>query len=112
LPPGTSFVGATLSGGSGLGTGTPTVSSSGGVVTLLVPGLLAPGSSAVLPTVTAILQATGTPGTVLHARLSGTGYADPAITFTAVVRVLFFDVEGPTYCYAPTNPVLASTTIT
>ena len=111
LPSGASFVGATLSGGSALGSGTPTVTLSGTTVVLTVPGPLAPGTTAVLPTVTATLQATGTSGTALPAQLAGTGYGDPSITFTALVHVLFFDVSAPSNCYAPTNPVLATTTI-
>jgi dehydratase len=111
VPAGASFVGATLSGGSNLGSGTPTVSASGSVVTMTIPGPLAPGTTAVLPTVTATLKATGTAGTVLRAQLAGSSYSSPSISFTATVRVLFFDTDAPTNCYAPTNPILASTTI-
>jgi len=111
VPPGASFVSASLSGGSNLGSGTPTVTASGNVVTLTVPGPLAPGSTAVLPTVTATLKATGSAGTVLPAQLAGSSYSDPSISFTANLTVVFFSVDAPTNCYAPTNPVLASTTI-
>lgn len=112
VPAGASFVSAALSGGSNLGNGTPTVAASGNVVTLTVPGNLAPGTTAVLPTVTATLKATGPAGTVLPAQLSGTGYADPAITFTATVSGPFgIEISAPTNCYAPANPVLATTTV-
>ncbi len=111
VPAGATFLSATLSGGSNLGSGTPSVSSSSGIVTLSVPGPLSPGTTAVLPKVTATLQATGAPGTVLPARLAGNSYGNPSISFTAVVRVLFSDVSAPTNCYAPSNPVLATTTI-
>lgn len=111
LPAGASFVGASLSGGSNLGAGTPSVSLVGSQIVLHVPGTLTPGTTAVLPTVTATLNATGSPGTVLPAKMSGTSYADPGITFNAVVTVLIFDVSASAACYAPVNPVLAETTI-
>ncbi|MCO5318000.1 MAG: hypothetical protein M9942_06125 [Microthrixaceae bacterium] len=110
VPAGSTFVGATVSGGSNLGSGTPSVSSSGGQIVLTVPGQLAPGTTAVLPTVTATLQATGASGTQIQARMSGSGYSDPAITFTARVAVLF-GIDANTSCYAPVNPVLATTDI-
>jgi dehydratase len=112
LPAGTSFVSATLSGGSNLGSGTRTVTASGNVVTLTVPGPLAPGTTAVLPKVTTTLKATGAAGTVLQARLAGSSYANPSITFNAVVSAIFgIEVTAATNCYAPTNPVIATTTI-
>ena len=112
LPAGATFVGATLSGGSQLGAGTPSVSLVGNQIVLHIPGNLSPGTTAVLPTVTATLQATGTVGTVLQAKMSGSSFADPGITFQAVVTVFFFDVTADASCYAPVNPVLAETTIT
>jgi dehydratase len=111
VPAGSTFVSATLSGGSNLGTGTPTVGHSGGVVTLTVPGQLAPGTTAVLPTVTVILNATGAPGTVLNARFSGSSYDSPAISFNAVVSTFLGNITGTTNCFPPTNPVVATTTI-
>ncbi len=45
VPAGATFVSATLSGGSNLGTGAPSVAHSGGIVTLSVPGQLAPGTT-------------------------------------------------------------------
>jgi dehydratase len=112
VPAGATYVAASLSGGSNLGAGTPTVSQSGGIVTLSVPGQLAPGTTAVLPTVTVTLNASGAPGTVLNARFSGASYDDPAIQFTAVVGVPFLgNISGTTKCFSPTNPIVATTTI-
>ncbi|MFZ4517159.1 MAG: cyclodehydratase [Microthrixaceae bacterium] len=112
VPAGAQFVGATLAGGANLGNrAAPSVALNGPNVQLTVPGYLAPGSNAVLPTVTATLKATGAAGTVLPAQLAGTSYGDPGISFTANVTVLFFGVDAPTNCYVPTNPVLGSVTI-
>jgi dehydratase len=112
VPAGATFVSATLSGGSNLGTGTPTVSHAGGIVTLSVPGQLAPGSTAVLPAVTVTLNASGASGTVLDARFSGNSYDNPSIQFTAVVGVPFLgNISGTSKCFSPINPVVATTTI-
>jgi dehydratase len=112
VPTGATFVSATLSGGSNLGTGTPTVSHAGGIVTLAVPGQLAPGTTAVLPTVTVTLNASGAPGTVLAARFAGNSYDNPSIQFTAVVGVpILGNISGTTKCFSPLNPVVATTTI-
>jgi dehydratase len=112
VPAGATFVSATLSGGANLGTGTPTVSHSGGIVTLAVPGQLAPGTTAILPTVTVTLNASGAPGTVLAARFAGNSYDNPSIQFTAVVGVpILGNISGTTKCFSPVNPVVATTTI-
>jgi dehydratase len=112
VPTGATFVSASLSGGSNLGTGTPTVTQASGVVTLSVPGQLAPGTTAVLPTVTVTLNASGAPGTVLNAQFSGSSYDSPSIQFNAVVGVpILGNITGTTKCYSPANPVVASTTI-
>jgi len=113
VPAGTSFVGATSSGGANLGSGTPTVTQSGGIVTLTVPGDLAPGTTAVLPTITATLQATGAPGTTIAPRLFGNSYDNFSIAFVArVTNVPFLGaVNANTQCYSPANPVLATITI-
>ncbi|MFV0318659.1 MAG: hypothetical protein ACK5O2_17055 [Microthrixaceae bacterium] len=110
LPAGATFIGATATGGSNLGSGTPSVALVGSQVVLTVPGNLAPGTTAVLPTVTATLQATGPVGTQMQAKLAGTSYSDPGISFTARVAVLF-GIDANTSCYAPINPVLATTEI-
>jgi dehydratase len=98
-----------LSGGDNLGSGTPSCAESGGKVTVNVPGPLAGGSTATLPTLTLNLTA-GDSGTV-DTRLGGSSYSDPGLSFTAVVQVLGFPVNAPTGGYPDPNPVLASTTI-
>jgi len=110
LPAGATFVSASLSGGSNLGSGAPTVALSGSQVVLSIPGNLLPGTTATLPTVTATLSASGASGTVLPWKLSGSSYASPGITFTARVQVLL-GVSVATSCFASPNPVLGTTTI-
>jgi len=110
VPAGAQFVGATLSGGANLGSGAKTVALSGSTINLTIAGPLAPGTTATLPKVTATLKATGAVGTQIGAQLHGTSYADPGISFTANVAVLF-GLDVPTNCFASPNPVLATTTI-
>lgn len=112
VPAGTSFVSATLSGGSNLGSGTPTVTESGGIVTLLVPGNLTPGTVATLPTVTLTLTATAAPGSTIDARLYGNSYDNWSIAFIAKVKVGFLSIDGNAQCYDPANPQLAAINVT
>ncbi len=78
----------------------------------LAPVLSGPADAVLLPTVTATFQATGPVGTVLPARMTGTSYANPGITFTGTVQVPFLGNQSAnSSCYAPVNPVLASTEI-
>jgi len=109
VPAGSTFASATLSGGSNLGSGTPTVTQSAGVITLTVPGPLAAGTTAVLPTVNVNLQASGSTGTVLNAILAGNSYANPGITFT--VKIVLFGLSVSTNCFVSPSPVFATTTI-
>ncbi|MFZ4433307.1 MAG: cyclodehydratase [Microthrixaceae bacterium] len=113
VPAGATFVSASLNGGSNLGAGTPTVALSGTQVVLSIPGNLAPGTTATLPTVTATFTASGAVGTTLGWKLAGTSYSNPGISFTARVGSvpLFGSINVPTNCYASPNPVLGTTTI-
>jgi dehydratase len=112
VPAGATFVGATLSGGSNLGGGTPTVSQSGGKVTLTVPGPLAPGTTAVLPKLDITFQATGGPGTLIESKFAGTSYSNPGLTFTvAVTGTPIGTITATSNCYAQPNPVLATTEV-
>src|SRR6185437_3712431 len=77
VPSNSTYVSSALSGGSGYGSGTPTVSVSSGVVSTL----------------------------------SGTGYSDPGLTFTAVLSVFGFSVNANTVGYPTAQPALTSTTI-
>ncbi len=110
IPANSSFVSATVAGGSNLGAGTPTVAQVGNQIVLTVPGQLAAGTTANLPTVTATLQATGAPGSTIETQMSGTGYSDPGITWTTTIQL--FGITANSSCYAPVNPVLSTTDIT
>ncbi len=111
VPQGATVDAATLTGGSNLGTDTPTVSQADGVVTVTVPGPLAGGATFQLPALHLTLTATGAAGTTIDTRLAGTGYDDPGLTFTANVKVGFFPVNVPTSCFANPSPTFTSTTI-
>lgn len=113
VPAGATFVGATYSGGSNLGSGTPSVAVSGGKVVLTVPGTLAAGVSANFPKVTVTFQATGAAGTSLGFAYAGTSYGDPALTFQTRVNniPILGSVTSTSNCYAATNPILATTVI-
>ena len=113
IPAGTTFVSAAPSGGSNLGTGTPTAVLNGDYVLLTVPGTLAPGVTAVLPKVTVTLHATGASGASIQTRFGGASYGDPSLNFqTRVTGIpLLGSVTSTSNCYAPVNPVLSTTTI-
>ena len=113
VPTGATFVGATYSGGSNLGSGTPSVALSGGKVVLTVPGTLAAGVSANFPKVTVTFQAAGAAGTSLGFAYAGTSYGDPALTFQTRVNniPILGSVTSTSNCYAATNPILATTVI-
>jgi dehydratase len=112
VPAGAAFVSASLSGGSNLGSGTPSVAQSGGKVTLTVPGPLAPGSTAVLPKLSITFQATGGPGTLIESKFAGSSYSNPGLTFTvAVTGTPIGTITATSNCYAQPNPVLATTEV-
>ena len=106
-------MGATVSGGSNIGSGTPTVTQSGGKLVLTVPGTVPGGTTGNFPTITATFQATGSSGTALDFKYAGTSYSDPGLTFqTRVNNVpLLGSITTDSSCYAQTNPVLATVTI-
>ncbi|MER6076136.1 cyclase [Streptomyces sp. NPDC001817] len=110
VPTNATLVRTTLSGGSGLGSGTPSVSVSGPNIVLSVPGPITGGSSFTLPKVTLELTA-GTSGTTINTQLAGSSYSDPGLTFTASVPFLWFTISVPTTCYPSPNPVLSSTAV-
>jgi dehydratase len=112
VPAGATFVSATLSGGSNLGSGTPTVSQSGGKVTLTVPGPLSPGTTVILPKLSITFMATGGPGTLIESKFAGTSYSNPGLTFTvAVTGTPIGTITATSNCYAQPNPVLATTEV-
>ena len=103
--------GATISGGTNLGPGTPSVTTTAGTVTLKVPGPLAAGSTVTLPTVKINARAGSTPG-VVQLRIAGSSYTDPGLKVTSVVPL---DPDppiiAPSSCYPSPSPVLSSTTV-
>ncbi|TQF08035.1 cyclodehydratase [Kitasatospora acidiphila] len=111
VPANASLSGVSLSGGSGLGSGAPSTSVSGGTISLKVPGPIAGGSAFTLPTITLKLTAGAAGGTV-STHLAGSSYSSPGLTFTATVPELFFTVSVPTACYPSPSPVLSTTSIT
>ncbi len=113
IPAGTTFVSASTSGGSNLGSGAVSAAVNGDDVRLTVPGQLSPGTTAVLPKVTVTLQATGAVGTNVTTKFGGASYGDPGTTFqTRVTGIpLLGSVTSNSNCYAPTNPVLSTTAI-
>lgn len=108
VPSNSTYVSASLSGGSGLNS-TPTLSEGNGDITVSVPGPISGGATFTLPTLTMDLTAGGS-GTITT-QLAGTSYSDPGLTFTAVISVLGFGVNAPTTGYPNPDPVLATTTI-
>jgi dehydratase len=112
VPAGAAFVSASLSGGSNLGSGTPTVSQAGGKVTLTVPGPLAPGTTAVLPKLDITFMATGGPGTLIESKFAGNSYTNPGTTFTVTVTgTPIGTITATSNCYAQPNPILATTEV-
>ncbi|HEY4375690.1 MAG TPA: fibronectin type III domain-containing protein, partial [Acidimicrobiales bacterium] len=109
IPTGTSFVSASLSGGSGLGSGTPTVTGTGGKITLTVPGPLAGGSTVQLPTVTAVLKATGNAGSSVITKMYGSSFGDPGQSFTVNVSGLG---AVATVCFPTPVATLSTTSVT
>ncbi|MFC7613661.1 cyclase [Actinokineospora soli] len=107
IPANSTYVSATLSGGSNVGT--TNISVSGGVATITATGPIAGGATFELPTVTANLTA-GASGTI-QTKLYGTSYSDPGLTFTAVVASFLGNINVPTKCYPNPNPVITTTTI-
>ncbi|AXX29780.1 cyclase [Actinosynnema pretiosum subsp. pretiosum] len=107
IPANTTFASGSVSGG--VNVGTTALSVSGGVATLTATGPVSGGASFELPTITLNVVA-GAPGTTATTTLYGTGYTDPGLTATAIVRVLF-DVSVPAACYPDPNPVITTTAI-
>ncbi|UVS77704.1 MULTISPECIES: cyclase [Actinokineospora] len=107
IPANSTYVSATLSGGSNVGT--TNISVSNGIATITASGPINGGATFELPTVTARLTA-GSSGTI-ETKLYGTSYSNPGLTFTAVVATFLGNVNVPTRCYPNPNPVITTTTI-
>lgn len=108
VPSNATLDGVDLTGGSGLGS-TPSWSEADGIVTVTFAGPIAGGATFELPTITAHLTA-GASGSI-DSTLYGASYADPGLTFTAVVNTFLGEISAPTSCFPNPNPTLTSTAI-
>jgi len=113
VPENSTYVSASLAGGSNLGPGTPTASLSGGDIVVTVPGPVPGGSAFTFPTVDLTLDAGSTLGTTIAPRIGGSSFADPGLTFTVDASIPGIgETALPTSCYpAPPVPALSTTTI-
>jgi dehydratase len=110
VPADATYDSASVTGGSDIGSGTPTVSESDNVITINVPGPISAGTTFTLPTLTLHLTS-GAAGGTINTTLSGTGYGAPGLTLTAVLSFLGFDINASSVGYPTTSPTLTSTTI-
>ncbi|GAA3560423.1 cyclase [Amycolatopsis ultiminotia] len=109
VPANSTYVGADLAGGSGLGNTAPEIAVADGIATLSFPGPIAGGATFELPTITVHLKA-GDSGKI-ETKLSGSSYDDPGLTFKAVAGTVIGDVTAPTACFPSPSPVFTTTTI-
>ena len=107
------YVTAWLTGGSGLGAGTPAVAYSGGNIVMTIPGPIAGGASYQFPAIHVTLTASGPDFSTIEPRLGGTSFANPGFELTANVQLpVFGATDVPTDCFPkPPNPALSTTTI-
>jgi dehydratase len=110
VPADSTYDSASLAGGTDIGSGTPSVSESGGVISIDVPGPISAGTTFTLPTLTLNLTS-GASGGTIDTTLSGTSYSDPGLTFTAVLSVIGLSIDASAVGYPTTSPTLTSTTI-
>jgi dehydratase len=101
-------ISASISGGSNLGSGTPSVSVSGTNVVLSVPGPLTAGATVTLPTVKLTLE--GNAAGTVTSYFTGTSYASPGLTVTAVVPGSP-PIDAGAACYPTSGADITSTTI-
>lgn len=110
VPANSTYDSASLSGGSGYGSGTPGVSESGNVLTISVPGPISAGTTFTLPTLTLDLTA-GAAGQSIDTTLSGSSYSSPGLKFTAVLSVIGISINAAAVGYPSPDPTLTSTAI-
>jgi dehydratase len=108
IPANSSYVGAVLSGGSGLGS-TPTVEAANGVVTIKVSGPIPGGAGYQLPSLTVQLKA-GRSGSI-EARLQGTSFDNPGLNLQATIKWKFVTIKSAVACYPDPNTPLTNTEI-
>jgi len=109
IPANTSYVGAKLSGGSGLNS-TPSVQLDGNTAVVKVAGPIPGGASFQLPTLSVRLKS-GRAGTTIETKLKGTSYDDPGLTLQAKIKWKFLSTTAPVACYPDPNPALTRTRV-
>jgi dehydratase len=110
VPTNSTYVSGSLSGGSNLGSGTPSVSESSGVISIAVPGPISAGTTFTLPTLTLSLTA-GSSGSTVTSSVYGSSYSNPGLTFTTVISVIGISINASTVGYPTTTPALTTTTV-
>ncbi|TDU88615.1 dehydratase [Kribbella voronezhensis] len=108
VPANSSYVGATLTGGSGLGS-TPTVEAANGVVTIKVSGPIPGGAGYQLPRLIVKLRA-GRSGAI-ETRLQGSSFDNPGLNLQATIKWKFVTIKSAVACYPDPNTPLTHTDI-
>ncbi|MEP6623904.1 MAG: hypothetical protein ABJC79_05650, partial [Acidimicrobiia bacterium] len=113
IPANSQLVSYAISGGYGLGSGTPTIALNSSRLILTVPGHINSNTTYQLPTITMNLRATGAPLTAIQPRIGGSSYGDPGLDFTvnADLPQGIGNRNLPTSCFPSSNPALSTTTI-
>jgi dehydratase len=109
VPANSSYVSATLTGGSGLNS-TPSVQLEGNNLVIRVPGPMPGGAGYQLPTLAVRLKA-GRRGSAVETKLEGSSYDDPGLTLKAKIKWKFVTTTAPVACYPNPNPTLTHTPI-
>jgi len=111
IPANSTYVNVSLSGGFGLGPGTPTVSHSGGVVTVNIPGPIPPNQPYQFPTVNLTLNASGPVLSNIQPKIGGTSFSNPGfgLVVNAALPSPYGNTDMPVDCF-PTSPVPALST--
>ena len=117
VPANSTLVSYAIDGGSNIGSGTPTVSASGSTVVVTVPGPIASSTTAhpnvaTLPALSMKLSAAGTLQSRINAKLSGTSYTSPGLTYDVKVTGTPIGTLNPSFsCFPSPSPTLHSTLI-
>ncbi|HEY3561840.1 MAG TPA: hypothetical protein VGL05_30450 [Kribbella sp.] len=106
VPANSSYVGASLLGGS---VPNPTVHLEGNVAVVKVAGPIPGGANYQLPTLSIRLKS-GRAGTI-ETKLTGTSYDDPGLTLRAKIKWKFVTTTAPVACYPDPNPTLTRTVV-
>lgn len=112
VPANAAILSHSIEGWANVGSGTPTSSVAGTIISVTIPGPIPAGAPATLPTVRVSLQATGALGARIEPRIAGTSHANPGVSFTARVDLGWLGtVDSALQCYPSPSPALHSTLI-